>query len=389
MKRSSFRQSTLLCVGVLPLTILAAGHATAADARFHMPDANASAGLDSLSIAGASHQADSPVRIRAQLDRSTAAVADPIELRLTVEAPADVAVALPQSGDTLGPFEVIDVRDVADVPIPDGRQWTRRYLLESIETGQHTVPEISVAYVDRRGDEPISGEVRSRAMPVEIQTLLAETDQPTEFRDIKNAVWAEIPETQVASSPVAAIVISSLLGMAAVCGLIWFCRPLTPRKWALRMLDRLENSGDAMDGNYEQVYESAANVLREFLFRRMELSVPWLTTPEFLEQAQQDRRLSESVRQQLENFLNSVDMVKFAALSCDRDLLKKAMDKARSFVVDCDACATRMPMRERDTDLEALTETTGQFHHLDKSPSIHSFAEVSDCQCIPSSNSGN
>jgi hypothetical protein len=92
---------------------------------------------------------DGPVKLTANIDKTTARVAEPIHLVLEVEAPRGTRVEMPASFDQLGDFEIRNAERANDIPAaekPETRTWILRLTLESIKTGQLTIPPLEAHY---------------------------------------------------------------------------------------------------------------------------------------------------------------------------------------------------------------------------------------------------
>src|SRR5690242_1738543 len=92
---------------------------------------------------------DGPVKLSVRLDKTTARVADPINLVLEVDAPKGARVELPAKAERLGEFEIRRSDRTTDIPSAnqtDGRSWILRLRLESIKTGELTAPPMEIHY---------------------------------------------------------------------------------------------------------------------------------------------------------------------------------------------------------------------------------------------------
>src|SRR4249920_1480718 len=112
--------------------------------------------LPTLAFAGSeavpslsSEASDGPVKVTARISTASARVAEPIQLVLEVEAPRGARIELPAKADRLGEFEVRRSERTVDIPSAnqaDKRSWILRLTLESIKTGELTIPPLDVHY---------------------------------------------------------------------------------------------------------------------------------------------------------------------------------------------------------------------------------------------------
>lgn len=278
-------------------------------------------------------QQPSPISIETTISESEVRVAEPIEVVITVTAAMGVHVNFPESRQVIGPFDVLDVEDRFGIPMGDHRQWIRRYQLDCILTGEQIIPSIEIGYVDRRTNAPVVGFVKTAAQTVNVVSSLEGTEDPTQFRDIKSVVFLPEPE-----NPDYGWLVWAATGGLGILGLVAFVLAIrrqprrTPRFLALRSLDELSKSEELSRGNTEFVYVTLTDILRHFIHAELKISAPTLTTGEFLNELKHHSQLSDSMRAELEKFLNAADMVKFARLAPGSDVLAQSIEIARNFV---------------------------------------------------------
>ena len=262
----------------------------------------------------------------------------------------------------MGDFEITSHRDTLDVPDPQGRKYLRQLTLETLKTGDLKVPEFEIFYNDNQNPNAVMASVKTAAIPIAVQTSISDADNPTKFRDIKNVVFLDEPAA-ASSSPWGLVAAISGLGIAGVVGLFGlsrFWKRLTPKQRALRALDDLFASGLLLSKDSKLVYEQATQILRTFIESQFDFPATRQTTAEFLFAVRSDQRLGDQLQQQLKQFLESADMVKFAGLSCSLEVLKTAIDNARQFVLQADEqriAAAKQQRSESPNKREKVNET--------------------------------
>ena len=275
-----------------------------------------------------------PVELIVSLDRATAQIAEQVKLTLTARAPTGVPITFPQNQSYLGSFNVLQVSDTPDIPITDGRQWTRQYQLESLVAGKQTIPPVSVAYLDGRQAKPLSDIVQSPPLELTITSVLEGTPDPLKFRDIKDVV--ELPvETHSSSAWIA----WSLAGAAGLtlAGVALLVIPTRKRKMsaaqcALSDLERLEHDDLIATGQTQVFYFRLTDIVRQYIGRQCGIAAPKLTTAEFLAQATRHQSLDQPQQALLRVFLSLADLVKFARFEPGADDAQQAIAKARQFI---------------------------------------------------------
>ncbi|MBR2374294.1 MAG: hypothetical protein IKA87_08720 [Lentisphaeria bacterium] len=85
------------------------------------------------------------------------------------------------------------------------------------------------------------------------------------------------------------------------------------------------------------------DVIRFYLEQRYSLPDSGKTTPEFLEDMENNSTLPESDRPFLQHFLNAADLIKFAKAPCDASAVNNAIDSAEKLVTN-----TAMPEEDKN-----------------------------------------
>lgn len=289
------------------------------------------------------------VKLTAQLDRSSAHVAEPVTLSLFAKAPEGITVQFPEIPESLGPFDVVQSTEKLDIPESEGRSWMRTYRLESLSSGDKTIPAISVPFIDRRSGERVHDSVASQPIEVKILSLLEGQADPTQFRDIKGPLELHAETSEESYALAYGIVGGVICLIASAALLLWYRsrRTNTPQEWALVKLSELQESGLLEAGNTHEFYCRLTEIVRFYIERRFNCSAPKQTTTEFLSAMQTESALQDEHRASLQEFLILADMVKFACLLPSDKQARQAIEKAREFV---------LATAQADIDSEETTE---------------------------------
>ena len=297
------------------------------------------------------------VKAIATASATSAGVADPIDVTVEVTVPDGARVQFPKLTDQVGNFEVTDHRDVFDVPTDQGRKYTRRMTIETLQTGQQTIPVFEIAYRDR-GDAASEIEtVRTTAIPITIESAITTADQPTEFRDLKNVVFLDQPATS-GSTPWWIWAIGGTFALTGPLGFVFIRKLLkgtTPKQRALKSLEQLDVGG----GDADVIYAETTQILKTFIERQFNFPATRQTTDEFVTAVQSDSRLDEGIKDRFEQFLAAADLVKFSGASCTPAMLQEAIDRARQFVLIADEQRT-VAMKQKTTVKQIANPTHQQ-----------------------------
>ena len=285
---------------------------------------------------------DGPVKVTARLSTATARVAEPIQLVLEVEAPKGARVELPAKADRLGEFEVRRSQQTQDIPSAAAagkRSWTMRSTLESIKTGELTVPPLEIHYTTDAGSSTFKT-LTTSPLKVQITSVLENRADPTKFRDIKQTVDVPVPPMVSREwivwtcGGVAGTVAALLLAVAVVKRRR---RGPSPAAWALSSIEELEQVNVSHTAGPESVFNEVVDVVREFFELEVNVAALPRTTREFLAEASTEIGLPEVASKRLSWLASVADEIKFARLGVGEEHLKHAFAQAKAFINECEA----------------------------------------------------
>lgn len=289
----------------------------------------------------------------AEVTPANGRVGDPFELRLSIArtggvVPLDTfAGAL---GDTLGDFHVEPIGQPALV---DG-SLVARYRLTTFASGRLTIPGV---LVELRGPEG-ARRLATGSLSVEVASVLAENDDPKEFRGIKGELDLVPPANRWP-----AIVAAGAVAALAVGAGLWFVArrrraaavPPSAEAVAIGALDLLDREGLPKSGRVHEFHVRLTDIVRSYIERRFAIRAPELTTQEFLREARGASSIEERHQSLLASLLTSADMVKFAGIRPDPELCGRSMETARRFVEESAAPPAAAAAHGPTTDQGAPT----------------------------------
>lgn len=282
-----------------------------------------------------------PVNVNVSVDKNIAQVAEPIRLLLEVDAPRGTRVELPQLANQLGDFEVRRSDRTKDIPAAagaDSRRWVLTATLETIKTGELTVPPLDVLYTT--DPKATTFEIlHSKSITVRIKSVLENRADPTKFRNIKDTVDVPVPELHSyawltwTAAGVGAATALALLALAVAKRKRW----PSPAEWALAAIADLEQLKITDSAEAEATYNELVDVVREFFELEFNVSTLSRTTREFLAQAAKVVGLDMSAHERLASLASLADEIKFARLGVGEQQIRQALEQAKAFVDECDA----------------------------------------------------
>jgi hypothetical protein len=256
---------------------------------------------------------------------------------LTIEYEAGVQIEKPPFGASLGDFVVRDFHE----PLPktrNGREIVQQmYTLEPMQTGKLLIDPISVAFTDLRpnGDEK-THTITTEALSVDVSSIAG--DKALSLADLRpSAGPLDLPShgSVVAWSIVVACAVLLMIG--------WLTRRhfkriqaatevvLSPEELARIELDKLAQSRLA-ETDVVQFYVELTAVVRRYIERTKGVRAPEQTTEEFLREISRANTFNREISERLRNFLESADLVKFAAHRPRPDDIEESFSRARIFI---------------------------------------------------------
>ncbi|NLX95556.1 MAG: protein BatD [Rhodopirellula sp.] len=277
-----------------------------------------------------------PVRVIVEASPAKARLSDQITLTLRIEAAAGVQVRKPNLKGSIGDFVIRDFRQPLPRVDEDREIFERVYALEPTKTGTLSIPPLRIAFTDPRGQ---NGEAESvletEPFRIEIESVVAsETPSLADLRPLAPPV--PVPAQRTPSLWWSLVPLGAVL--AAV---VWLIRrrqrrmveaaPLSPRELARDELERLLGR-DLAETDVKQFYTELTGIVRRYIERSTQVRAPEQTTEEFLHEIAEKETFSADESQRLRQFLESADLVKFAAYRPRGEDIDESIRRARHFL---------------------------------------------------------
>ena len=286
-----------------------------------------------------------PVKATVKVWPAKPTLADPVYVRLEVEAPAGVSIDAPfqEAGDQrLWRFHVVGfTRDTQRRP--DGGQLHQQtYTLEAPSSGRQRIPPLRLEMTDARkgsgGDAAKPAEILTDEVPLEIAPMATEAATA----QLKAAVGELDPDVGGIgwlsvlglASALAVLASGSVLGYRAYRARRRIEKQRSAYDDAVAHLRALEERGPPDETSADAWFVELSSIVRRYLEQRYEIRAPELTTEEFLQVATARPELSGEHRTLLTLFLERCDRVKFAGYRPDAEESLATLKAARGFVED-------------------------------------------------------
>jgi len=129
--------------------------------------------------------------IESSVDRSEIYIGDLITYTLSVIYESTITLTPPPIGANLGAFDVKDYETDDETRLDDGRiKLHSSFILTTFTTGDYIIPPIPVEFMTADSVRKI---LISEPMPIKVKSLLAESADTADIRDIKGPIEFETP----------------------------------------------------------------------------------------------------------------------------------------------------------------------------------------------------
>ena len=261
--------------------------------------------------------------------------AENLMVTLTVEAPSQLVVTLPDLRDRFSGFAMAE--DFATDPVEANgrtRQTFRWKLTPEPAAQRYRLAPFAVETHDKR-----TAPEQRASFATKPVIFPGEGARPTVTGDPEVVPVPEwIPPT---AKTVTLWIFIALAGIAALAAIVFGLTKLSRRVREFRMspmeramaeLQRLLGRNLPSRGLYKEFYIELTMVVRRYIERTHGIRAPEQTTQEFLAAASQSPLFTADVIAQLRTFLESADLVKFAGQEASPAMADDATSKARTYI---------------------------------------------------------
>ncbi|HVX11232.1 MAG TPA: DUF4381 family protein [Pirellulales bacterium] len=282
-----------------------------------------------------------PVKATVSLEPARPLIGDAVTLTIMVIAEKGVEVLMPEFGEALDRFSVIDFVPRESIDDQGRTVAVQKYHLQLPSSGKQAIPPIVIEYVDRRpghreAPEGLDAyELLTERLDFEVQSVSA-----ADTKDELKPPLGKLPPRE-ASPPSRWPWIVGGAVIVAVTGLVGGRAFLAWRRRARRQsayqiararLDRLLARPRPTGELVGEFYVELSDIVRRYLEDRFEFRAPELTTEEFLASVGQSPDLSRDHQTLLRSFLREADLVKFAGMQPSNEDIERSLDAARRFL---------------------------------------------------------
>ena len=281
-----------------------------------------------------------PLTVTVTLDPEQPLIGDTFTLELRVRVEADVEVLMPEFGEALDRFTIVDFVPREQLDGQGRKLATQTYRLQASASGPQIIPPILVEYVDRRSGKKSAPEgfdayeFLTEQLEFQVQSVIPDDAK----LDLKPPL-GQLAPLETPSTIRWPWVVGGALALLAI-------TPSAYRAYArYRRRARRRSAYDIAHGRLERLvqkrtsfgdadafYVVLSDIVRRYLEDRFELRAPELTTEEFLLSVGESPDLSDEHQLLLREFLRLADLVKFAGLQPSADDMARSIEAAQQFL---------------------------------------------------------
>jgi hypothetical protein len=275
-----------------------------------------------------------PLQVQVKVSSDSIALSDLLLVELYAAVESGYFVEFPRLSDGLSQFKILDDQDLDKKLGADNKiNISHRYRLEPLAPGECSLPGMEFTF--QKEGQATQDSLNTEPITIQVTTTLPD-DPNLSIADIEDVV--EMPANYLPWIVTATI--------AAVIGLgIWIGQRLRPKKVilvqkvyrpaheiAFEMLKKISEEKLVEQGLIKEFYEKLSLCLRQYIENRFRLRAPEQTTEEFLESLKKSDFLKSEYKQELKQFLEHCDLVKFAKYRPDNDQINQSLTMAGQFV---------------------------------------------------------
>jgi len=280
-----------------------------------------------------------PVTFVIRVDKKEITIADRLRLEMEVRANEDYDVKLPEFGEKLEEFGIVDYHAP---PAMLGETNTliirKSYVLEPFLSGDYIIPPMEIVFWKKEEKEK-KHELESEELTVKVKSMLPEKTAELVIKDIAPPV--ELPR-RAGAWPYWLLGVGLLVACGVTGLVVWRRRRARPGETARRPAHEIAYSelesllaGKLVEkGQTKAFYIALSDILRHYIENRFGMHAPERTTEEFLTELRSTDVLAASHKDILEDFLRRCDMVKFAEHQPSTGEIQKIFDACKRFIVE-------------------------------------------------------
>lgn len=225
-----------------------------------------------------------------------------------------------------GDFELLDVQSAQD--------GTLNFVLSVYKSGKVELLSVEIPYT--YNDEKKF--VKTKALPIEIKSVLNPQQPPTDIQDIKGIIKFNHGILWYIPFIVALIIIiiisyfiyKFIKKKNRIPTQEEIIQSIPPKEYALKQLDELMSLNLIEKGHVKEYYDKLSDIIRFYISRTYSVDGMEKTTTELYSMLK--NKITPEQNRELKNYLINCDFVKFAKLIPAQENIKNDFDMAKGFI---------------------------------------------------------
>jgi hypothetical protein len=282
-----------------------------------------------------------PVKAVVELEPKQPLIGDTVTLTITVTAEKDVELLMPEFGEALERFSIVDFAPRQSIDDEGRTVAIQTYRLQPPSSGKQAVPPILIEYVDRRPGEREAPEgydayeLLTERIEFEVQSVIpkdAKADLKPPLGELGPREAPPAPRWPWVVAGLALLAVASPFALRVYLSWRRKARQRSAYEIARARLQRLLDSPRPTAEQIDAFYVELSGIVRRYLEDRFDLRAPELTTEEFLASVGESPDLSRDHQGLLREFLRLADLVKFAGVQPSDEDVERSVTTAQRFL---------------------------------------------------------
>lgn len=284
-----------------------------------------------------------PLQTRVTLSPVHPRLGDSLTLTLEVEGEKGVEIAMPEFGQSLGRFTIVDFVPGEKVDEKTGKTVAKhRYTLQPPMSGEQHIPPLIVGFIDHRpGNRPSpegedSYELLTERLDFTVESVIPDGAEA----DLKPPMGSLSALPSLGSDEKIGVGLTVvILLLFAGAGVLAYRRnrikkivQKTPFEIASFRLKRLQSQPWPTPEEMDDFFVQLSDIIRHYLGDQFHIRAPEKTTQEFFDAASTSPDLTAEHRGFLFRFLEFSDQVKFARHQPTQQSVEQALSAAEDFL---------------------------------------------------------
>jgi hypothetical protein len=286
---------------------------------------------------------DENVSVRLVLGSEKVNLTADLLFSIEVLCPSNTQIKIPEIGTRLKGFALSGEYQEPAVPAQNNKVLKKYlYKLTPLISDEYRIAPMAIIYCGNEEAQSTTNWLQTPPIKLALAPLSTRTSAKS-IRDIM-APFKIYPSRKLILQWVALV----LLSIGIIAFAVWVIRyvnlkiklaRMSPKERALYELEQLIKESLISKGKIKDFYLELTMIVRRYIERAHKIKAPELTTEEFLQAITKNPHFSKAVVEKLKAFLETSDLVKFAAYRPDQKIIDDSLRTAEDYIKTDEATA--------------------------------------------------